>query len=557
MRGAAQRLSGRPQVAAANIADNVRMHAASAALPALIVALAASPALLPLSQPPIVTALAELWALAVAGIIILGWSIRAWKEAPLQVAGFEQPDGRRSPWPGLLVASAALAGLASAFIGIMQVLVPDALSGPLSHWIEPSHLPGRAVGHLRQPNHLATVLLWGAVGWVVLHAQGHMGRWAAAAGMAVLMAALVLSGSRTGLLGLAFLLGWAVWERGMPAPARIVLACAPVWAAAFWMARRILSDTPGAAGGGDISSSRFAIWKNTWDLIEQQPWSGVGWGHFNIAWSLTPMTQRPPAFFDHAHNLPLHLMAELGAPLGLSAFGLMLAALIQGCRRAFAQNGPDGLPRRAAVVMLGIVGLHSLLEYPLWYAHLALPSFLALAVAMGWDAPWRRAARWQALLLGSLGATAIAASAWAWRDYQVVRAIYEPGPNAGSLSQRISRGQQLTWFADHAHYALATTVKPIPGKPWSQPLAKAFERAPHVLLDPRLMMAWADALASRDGPGDRDQARHLAARLREFNPAAARLWLEACEDPTAPPSSRFVCEPAEKAWPWRELMRAP
>ena len=41
----------------------------------------------------------------------------------------------------------------------------------------------------------------------------------------------------------------------------------------------------------------------------------------------------------------------------------------------------------------------------------------------------------------------------------------------------------------------------------------AFERAPHYLLDTRLMMAWAKALAER---GEIDKARHVAARLREF-----------------------------------------
>lgn len=537
------------------------MHPIPAALLPLLALLGATPVLMPWSHGPIVTALAELWALAVAGIAALVLGVVSWRQAPLQVAAFETPDPRRSAWPDLLIAAAALAGLISAFMGLVQVLLPEALNGALSAWIQPTHLSGRAVAHLRQPNHLATVLLWGAVAWAVLHAQGRIGLALAAGGTVVLMTALAFTGSRTGLLGLVFLWGWALADRQLPRVTRLLLALSPVWAGLIVLALRIVGDDQGAAqhlsgaSSGDISSSRFAIWRNTWTLIEQQPWTGVGWGHFNIAWSLTPMTSRPPALFDHAHNLPLHLMAEFGVPIGMLLSGLGLFVLVKAARSSWATpaSDPSSGARRGAVVIVAIVALHSLLEYPLWYAYLGLPTLLALIVGLGWDRPWRRAARWQAIIMGTAGTTMIAIAAWAHHDYQTIRAIYEPGPQSGSLSHRIARGQQATWFADHAHYALATTVRPIPRQPWTPALADAFERAPHVLLDARLMMAWADALAARDHESDRDQARHLAARLREFNPPAARDWLQACERPETTAAQRFVCEPPERVWNWRDF----
>ena len=57
-------------------------------------------------------------------------------------------------------------------------------------------------------------------------------------------------------------------------------------------------------------------------MIAQQPWTGVGFGEFNFAWTLTPFPDRPMAFFDHTHNLPLQLAVELGLPLA----ALVLAA---------------------------------------------------------------------------------------------------------------------------------------------------------------------------------------------------------------------------------------
>ena len=95
---------------------------------------------------------------------------------------------------------------------------------------------------------------------------------------------------------------------------------------------------------GDISSSRFGIWANTLALIRQQPWSGVGFGEFNLAWTLTPFPGRPVAFFDHTHNLPLQLAVELGLPLAAAVMALLLWALVRGLRRA--PGRPRATPAR-------------------------------------------------------------------------------------------------------------------------------------------------------------------------------------------------------------------
>ena len=77
----------------------------------------------------------------------------------------------------------------------------------------------------------------------------------------------------------------------------------------------------------------------------------------------------------------------------------------------------------------------------------------------------------------------------------------------------------------------------------------AFARAPHHLLDTRLMVAWAMALAQS---GDVDRARHLAARLREFRNPAADEFFAPCAD-TAPPPRPFQCEPPLRAYDWRDF----
>jgi len=81
----------------------------------------------------------------------------------------------------------------------------------------------------------------------------------------------------------------------------------------------------------------------------------------------------------------------------------------------------------------------------------------------------------------------------------------------------------------------------------------AFARASHYLLDTRLMVAWAEALAQS---GDIERARHLAARLREFRNPAADEFFAPCADATLQPRP-FQCDAPSRALDWRDFRRTP
>jgi hypothetical protein len=82
---------------------------------------------------------------------------------------------------------------------------------------------------------------------------------------------------------------------------------------------------------------------------------------------------------------------------------------------------------------------------------------------------------------------------------------------------------------------------------------EAFAQAPHYLLDTRLMIAWARALAEA---GELDKARHLAQRLREFHNPQADDFFAPCDvaDDAAAPKP-FQCEPPARVPAWREFVR--
>ncbi len=463
----------------------------------------------------------------------------------------------------------AVAGVFNVAIALVQVFAPGWADGS---WIAHSGIPGRAVGNLRQPNHLASLLLWSAVATIALVELRRLGRRGGALLVALIVFAVVLTASRTGLVGVLLLGAWGLADRRLSRTTRALLIAAPLVYAVGWLGMAEWSKLSQHVFGGearlaerDISSSRFGIWADTLAMIRQQPWTGVGFGEFNFAWTLTPFPHRPIAFFDHTHDLVLQLAVELGLPLAALVLALIGVALWRAARLAFGATGDSdderdtGIARRSAFMMVLLIGLHSLLEYPLWYSYFLLPAAWAWAFALGRPAGradtlslGRPAGRAAALSLGrpaggglskalvAGGLALVLGAGLAVADFLSVAAIFATRDNAPPLAERIARGQHSPLFAHHADYAAATT-----GLPASEGLAP-FERATHYLLDTRLMIAWAKALARH---GELDEARYLAARLREFHNAESDEFFAACAPAGAALASASAASAASAAEP--------
>jgi O-antigen ligase len=495
-------------------------------------------------------------ALPPLGLLIAACALAALAARAAQSAGAEGIEVFLPFAVGLVAA-----GLLSAGVAVVQVFFPEAPDGD---WIARSGLVGRAVGNLRQPNHLASLLLWSLIALVPLVEWRRIPRWLGAILAAVLVLGVILSGSRTGQYGgLVVLVAWGAADFRMSKPMRLALSIGvPVVGVALWFgvahflnAQHQVFGAQARLSEGD--SSHFAIWRNTWSMIQQQPWLGVGWGEFNFAWTLTPFPDRPVAFFDHTHNLELQLMVELGLPLSLLVIALLAVALWQSARRAWSEPGPAGHGARAAFVMVMLIAVHSQDEYPLWYAYFLLPAAWAWGFALGsGPAPARSAGTAPAedamlirlgsegVLLRWVGVLMFAVAVAAFWDYRQVSTIFAEDEGLPSLAARISRGQRSLLFAHHADYADATTAEPP-----SHALG-ALERATHSLIDTRLMIAWATAL---DESGQPARARYIAARLREFRKEDAAEFFAPCADPAKAGALPFQCQPEPKGLTWRDF----
>ena len=420
-------------------------------------------------------------------------------------------------WPTAqeLARAWAWAALASSAMGLLQYFGEAARLGGWVH--VPAYL-GDAVGNLRQRNQLATLTSLGAVAVLWWRSQGLSPRHAVWM-LALLAMGNAATGSRTGLLQwllLPFLL--LLWQGGLRRRAApwswpllgwtlmvyLLATLALPHALALWTGADVSSAVArmGELGG---CGSRRVLWANVLHLVGQHPWSGWGWGELKYAHY---MASYPGTRFcdilGHAHNLPLHLAFAFGIPAAVAAMGVVLALVLR-ARPWRLQQPQDSL----AWGVLAMVGLHSLLEYPLWYGPFQIATVLALMLL--WPAPgkaWPVPVRTMQLL----GCAALVLAALIGADYQRMRQIYLTPAQRWSLwRDKPWQAAEQTLFFDKAVRFAKLTTTPVTADNARQMLQLGLEVL-HYSPEPRVIDQLIDSarLAGQNGLADWHQAQKQA-----------------------------------------------
>ena len=423
-----------------------------------------------------------------------------------------------------------LAGLVNAMVAVIQLLAPS-LADDI--WIATGSLSGRANGNMHQPNHLAIVLLWSAVCLGSLVELGRLTLRSALPALALLMLGVVLSASRMGLIGCALIGLWAIADRKMEKPQRQLFFLAPIFTVlAWWAANSLLGSESTSlgltqkSGAWTNTSGRLQVWEETLRMIRNSPFFGVGWGEYNFVWTLSEKAAGQTHYFGNAHNLPLQLGAELGLPFALLVCGILLYAGFKAWQSMLGASGEFKTIKRAALMMLALLIMHSGLEYPLWYLAFLLPGALFFGICAAHDlqpTSSQSAAKWPALA----GALMVTASIFAFTDYMKVFKLTSPeirkSPEA-MQAQLIAARQSLLYSG----VAFRATALSMQGDPHA---VIAAQYAAHWALDVPLMIAWADGL---NAAGEQDKARYLAQRIAEFQVPEAIKFRAPCEVKDSP-----------------------
>jgi O-antigen ligase len=433
------------------------------------------------------------------------------------------------------------AGAVSAVLGLLQYY---ALAGFLHPWT-PEPGAGQAFGNLRQRNQFASLISMALIAALWLYARYRSGSlqgrllWVGI--VSLLLIAAAASTSRTGLLEVLSIVGAATFiarrerqaRRTDPVPAPrlpsplILLSWIPLYFAIAWLLPQLAgsgvdSMVQRLSEGAPAGHSRLFLWSNVLTMIAERPWTGWGWGELSFAHymhSTLYSGQRFVEILDNAHNLPLHLAVELGIPAATLIYGGLLWLVITA--KPWREREPF---RLMAWGLFGVIVLHSMLEYPLWYGPFQLVFGLCLGIL--WPAVNRhdaRVRRWTWRLPAATAAVLIAITGYASWDYIRISQIYLPRDDRLFAYQdnTLAKVQGSWLFANQVSFARLTLTSVTSAN--AAEVHALAERVLHFSPEPRVIVKLIESaeLLGRHAEAQTEAKRFSVAFPHEYN-----LWLQ-------------------------------
>jgi O-antigen ligase len=278
-------------------------------------------------------------------------------------------------------------GMLSALAGLIQHYQ---ISTPVDFLIA-RKVSAAVYGNLAQPNHYAAQIALALASVTYLFGRRRLGSLVAGGCIAALLLVSAFAGSRSPWLYLAAFTVLALLVRQFRRDEESRrLAFVAMWLLPGFLVAQGVATLIVPAEGLQVTSAqrvfqvasgidaRIELWGDAWHMFLGAPILGSGWGQFSwhhFVSQASSGASAAPGVFNHAHNLALHLLAETGMIGFLVIFGAVVIWLLDlrketiDCRWWWLLS------------LLAVIGIHSLLEFPLWYAHFLGPA--ALLVGLG------------------------------------------------------------------------------------------------------------------------------------------------------------------------------
>jgi O-antigen ligase len=270
-----------------------------------------------------------------------------------------------------------MAGVATGIIAICQWTNLDA------------HLPGminiqgntRPYANFAQPNNMATFLLMSLMACLYLYEKKKIQtKWLVVCALLMLIG-VALSQSRTSWVACLCILAYLAYQqyRGF---IRLKWYWSTGWFilfVGFIIVAPILSQLLAQATDAYIvqsrdvvqratgDMSRLAIWQQMLHAIADRPWLGYGWNQTSVAYTLVSDHFQGPVWIRSAHNFILDFILWNGVLIGLPFLAYFGYWGYQLNKRVNSVESVIG------ILMVGAVLIHSMLEFPQYYAYFLLP----------------------------------------------------------------------------------------------------------------------------------------------------------------------------------------
>ncbi|MFA7239306.1 MAG: Wzy polymerase domain-containing protein [Sulfuricellaceae bacterium] len=272
-------------------------------------------------------------------------------------------------------------GVANAGIAVFQQLKIDT-------FLDPVILKGVRVpfANLAQPNHFSDYIALALGSLLLLFSKQRLTLGTVLATGCLLLYALSFSGSRGSWLYVITMMCLSLWffvrdrrnEHRRLLIATVLLLLGFALLQIKWLAlvpSGVITPTDNLFITAGSKSDRLAIWWEAWKIFLQAPLLGVGFGEF--VWQHFLFAGQAPdeiraGLYSHSHNIVMQVLAELGLPAAL----LLVIGVFAWLLRLIKADALT--PEKWWILALSsVLAIHSMLEYPLWYAY-----FLGVAVVL-------------------------------------------------------------------------------------------------------------------------------------------------------------------------------
>jgi O-antigen ligase len=245
-------------------------------------------------------------------------------------------------------------------------------------------------GNVAQPNHFAAQIAMALASVAYLYGRGRFGISVAIACVAMLLLVSAFAGSRSPWLYFTAFAALSMLIRrirrddesrrlvtltilllpGFLVAQGVAILIAPAAGDQVTSMQRVFESASGVA-------ARVQLWTDAWHMFLAAPFLGSGWGQFSWHHFLNQAATGPgaaPQLFNHAHNLALQLLAETGL-VGFVIISGAAVAWLAGLRKVAIDADWWWM-----LALLSVIGIHSMLEYPLWYSIFLGPAALLLGL---------------------------------------------------------------------------------------------------------------------------------------------------------------------------------
>ena len=270
-----------------------------------------------------------------------------------------------------------LCGTLTGIIAICQWLTLDA------------YIPGmvnmqnavRPYANFAQPNNMATFLVMSLLGCLYLYEKQKLKTWITCLCSLIMLLALALSQSRTSWVACCCILIYGAYQQ-YKGFIRLKWYYALAWFGLFIGFILILpavtqligqitdaniAQTKDVIARATGDMSRLAIWEQMLHAIADRPWFGYGWNQTSVAYTLVSDHFQGPVWIRSAHNFILDFVLWNGLLIGLP----FLAYL--GYWGYQLNKHVNSVESVIGILMIGAVLIHSMLEFPQYYAYFLLP----------------------------------------------------------------------------------------------------------------------------------------------------------------------------------------